>query len=342
MSKVTINDIARAAGVAKSTVSKVLNDAPTIPEATKQKIRAIMSELNYIPSSIATQLARQSSFNIGLLVDLSRKRDFLNQSFYNIIGGIESVVGELDYELTIGNAGAKPGDGGGFMNRLVRNKKVDGLVMDNSILTAPLAAQLNELRFPFVSIGGLTGVDTFSWVDIDNSLGAEMIIDHLVRQGYSRFAFVGGEPNEPIFTNRFAGFSHALGAGGKPVVPAYVKNGPADEANGYRLTRELLALKEPPDALVCMSNFAAYGALQAVRESGLALPDAIGIVTFDDYPLAPYTSPPLTSLHLDTFKLGVTAGTMLKERIADPDHPVETILLAPELIERESTRRRGR
>lgn len=340
MSKVTINDIAKAAQVAKSTVSKVLNDAPTIPEATKQKIRAIMAQMNYIPSSSAVTLAKQSSFNIGLLVDLSRKHDFLNQSFYNIIGGVETVVGMLDYELTIGNAGA--GSGNSFMKRLVLNKKVDGLIMDNSILTEPIAEQLNELHFPFVSIGGLAGDDSVSWVDIDNTLGAEMIVEHLALQGYSRIAFVGGAANEPIFTNRYTGFAKALRKFGKPVDEEYVKNGPADEAQGYRLTKELLALDNPPDAVVCMSNFAAFGALKAIRERGLSIPSEIGIVTFDDYPLAPYTTPPLTSLHIDTFELGVTAGTMLKQRIADPRQPVEVRLIEPALIVRESSRKTDR
>jgi len=337
MSKITINDIAKAAKVAKSTVSKVLNDSPTIPEATKQKIREIMRQMNYIPSSSAIMLAKQSSFNIGLLVDLSRKNDFLNQSFYNIIGGIETVVGLLDYELTIGNASA--GSENSFMKRLVLNKKVDGLIMDNSILTESIALQLNELRFPFVSIGGLAKVDSVSWVDIDNTLGAEMIVEHLALQGYTRIAFIGGVANEPIFTNRYTGFVKALRKFDKPIDAEYVKNGPADEANGYRLAHELLAMDNPPDAFVCMSNFAAFGALKAVREIGLTIPHEIGIVTFDDYPLAPYTTPPLTCLHIDTFELGVTAGTMLKERIADHGKPVEVRLIDPTLIVRESTRK---
>ncbi|MNI44016.1 putative HTH-type transcriptional repressor ExuR [compost metagenome] len=338
MSKITINDIAKAANVAKSTVSKVLNDSPTIPEATKIKIREIMKQMNYIPSSIATQLARQSSFNIGVLIDMSRKHDFLNHFFYTIIGGIENVIGTLDYELTICNARVQ--DDNNFIERLVLSKKVDGLIMDNSILTESLAEQLNELRFPFVSLGGLSGVDSVSWVDIDNTRGAGMITEHLIQQGYQRFAFVGGEENSPIFSNRFEGVMRTLERYGKPISPDCLKLGYANEDNGYRLMQELLMLETPPDAVVCINNYTAYGVLQAIREHGLTIPADIGLATFDNYPLAPYTSPPLTCLHLDTFELGVMAGTMLTQRIAMPDKPVETQLIEPSLIVRESTLKR--
>ncbi|MGG1555916.1 LacI family DNA-binding transcriptional regulator [Paenibacillus ferrarius] len=340
MSKVTINDIAKAANVAKSTVSKVLNDSPTIPEATKIKIRDIMKQMNYIPSSIATQLAKQSSYNIGVLIDMSRKHDFLNHFFYTIIGGIENVIGTLNYELTICNSHAQSENN--FLERLVLNKKVDGLIMDNTILTASLARQLNDLRFPFVSLGGLAGVDSVSWVDIDNIQGAGMITEHLLQQGYNNFAFIGGETHSPLFTNRYEGVQRTLQRFGKSIPDEHLKIGFANEDNGYRLMQELLALPALPDAVVCINNYTAFGVLKAIREHGLSIPDQIGIATFDNYPLAPYTTPPLTSLDLDTFELGVTAGTMLTQRIADPHKTIETRLIEPSLIIRESTQRLGR
>ncbi|WP_232313122.1 LacI family DNA-binding transcriptional regulator [Paenibacillus sp. P22] len=123
--RVTIQDIANAANVAKSTVSKVMSDSPRISDATKQRIRAIMREMNYTPSSLATQLARQSSFNIGMLVDMTQREDFLNAFFYNIIGGVESVIGPLSYELTISNVQYHQ-NGPSYMERLVRSRRVDG------------------------------------------------------------------------------------------------------------------------------------------------------------------------------------------------------------------------
>ncbi|MBD0380000.1 LacI family DNA-binding transcriptional regulator [Paenibacillus sedimenti] len=337
--KITINDIAKAANVAKSTVSKVLNDAPSISEETKRRVRQVMSEMNYTPSSIATQLARKSSFNVGLLVDMSRRDDFLNYFFYNIIGGVESVIGPLGYELTICNYHSH--DNLQLMNRFVFNKRVDGFILDNSLLTKQMAVTFNEAGFPFISIGELPGFTDMSWVDIDNQRGGELITEHLIFQGYGRCAFVGGEANEPIFSKRLTGFTEALAKYGKPFVNEYIKPGYANEVNGYKLMRELLSLETPPNAVVCINNYTAFGALKAIHEHKLKVPDEIGIVTFDQFPLAAYTSPPLTSLNIDTFELGVTAATMLMQRIHGMERSWETKRMQPQLIIRESTRRKS-
>ncbi|MFD0697318.1 LacI family DNA-binding transcriptional regulator [Paenibacillus sp. GCM10027628] len=336
--KVTINDIAKAANVAKSTVSKVLNDAPTISDETKRRVRQVMSELNYSPSSMATQLSLKSSFNVGLLVDMSRRDDFLNHFFYNIIGGLESVIGPLGYELTICNYHSY--DCHQLMNRFVFNKRVDGFVLDNSLLTAQMAQTFNDTGFPFISLGELPGFTEMSWVDIDNQRGGQLITEHLIFQGYERFAFVGGEANEPICTKRLSGFTDALEKHGKPIVNDYIKPGYANETNGYKLMRELLSLETPPNAVVCINNYTAFGAMKAIHEHKLKVPDEIGIVTFDQFPLAAYTAPPLTSLNIDTFELGVTAATMLMQRIHGMERSWETKRLQPQLTIRESSRRK--
>ncbi|MCZ8520753.1 MULTISPECIES: LacI family DNA-binding transcriptional regulator [Paenibacillus] len=334
MKKVTINDIARAANVAKSTVSKVMNDAPTVSPDTKRRVRAIMKQMNYTPSSIATQLARRSSSTIGLLVDLSRKADFLNHFFYTIIGGIENVAGPLHYELTISNIQSAGEDN--FMNRLVRGRKVDGLIMEKSILTREQLEELIALQFPFVSIGAIADAPDVSSVDIDNKLGAQMLTEHLLGQGCRRLAFLGGDPSDSIFESRRSGFAGSLEQHG---LQGSVACGEGTVPEGYRLMRERLASGEIPDGVVCISNYIAFGVLQAVQERGLRIPEDICIVTFDDYPLAPYTTPPLTCLLLDTFELGAEAASMLMERMDGSPCPVENRLITPTLIPRQSSLR---
>ncbi|WNS43626.1 LacI family DNA-binding transcriptional regulator [Paenibacillus sp. MMS20-IR301] len=357
--KVTISDIAKAANVAKSTVSKVLNDSPRISLDTKLKVREIMKQMNYTPSSIATGLARQSSYNIGLLIDMSKESEFLNQFFYNIIGGIESVIGSLKYELTIANV-QHSGPEGHFLNRLVHSKRVDGLIANNSVLTDELSAELDRLDFPYIAIGEIPAPG--SWVDFDNAGGGSMLTGHLLAQGYGTIAFVGGQPEEKIFRHRYSGYTQALAQAGLPVRQELIAYGRADEHEGYRAALKLLTSTAPPDAMVCMTNYAAFGALQAARELGVQVPAQLGIAAFDEYPLSRYTTPPLTSLNIDTFKLGVCAGKLLMEQLgeagamgagkaggaADSDSgranndkhgPVRHLLLEPELIVRESTRR---
>ncbi|MCL6603882.1 MAG: LacI family transcriptional regulator [Paenibacillus sp.] len=334
--KVTISDIAKAANVAKSTVSKVLNDSPKISQETKRKVRDIMKQMNYTPSSIATGLARQSSYNIGLLVDMSKESEFLNQFFYNIIGGIESVIVTMKYELTISNVQHNNPEGH-FLNRLVLSKRVDGIIANNSVLTEELSNELIRLQFPFVSIGELAG--SVGWVDFDNELGGRMLTAHLLEQGYSDVAFVGGEQNEKIFTHRCNGYLQALHQSGRTVHKDWIVNCKADEHEGYQAALKLLQGEQRPDSIVCMSNYTAFGVLQAAKELGIHVPTQLGVAAFDEYPLSRYTTPPLTSLNIDTFKLGVSSGHLLMDRILHPDMPPQHVLLEPELIQRESTQR---
>ncbi|WP_151735499.1 LacI family DNA-binding transcriptional regulator [Paenibacillus tengchongensis] len=332
--KVTISDVAKAANVAKSTVSKVLNDSPKISAGTKRKVRDIMKELNYIPSSMATGLAKRSSNTVGLLVDLSKQSEFLNQFFYSIIGGIESVIGPMGYELTLFNVQHSDSKDH-FLNRLVRSGRVDGLIANNSVLTDELSHTLNELDFPYISIGEIHAPG--SWVDFDNEAGGRMLISHLLKRGYRRPAFIGGEKNERIFTRRLAGYLQGLQQAGIPVCEDWIINVEANEHEGYRSALQLLQHIERPDSIVCMTSYSAFGAIKAARELGVDVPVQLGVASFDEYPLSPYTTPPLTSLNIDTFRLGESSGRWLMERIQSGQAEARQLLLQPDLIERAST-----
>ncbi|MNO67233.1 HTH-type transcriptional repressor CytR [compost metagenome] len=341
--KVTINDIAKAANVAKSTVSKVLNDSPNISKATKERIRAIMKEMNYIPSSIATGLAKRKCNNIALMIDLSRRNDFLNHFFYNIIGGVESVVGAHDYDLTICNV--TQGESRKFLNRYVLSQKADGMIIDTSILEKEVAADLEKMRYPFVVLGDWEAKQKFPCVDIDNRLGAVKITEHLLAGGYRRIAFIGGQKNESLFSRRFNGYSEVLRRQGYGVNPVWSFPDGNTEEIGYGIVKKLLRLPILPDALICMNNYVAFGALRSLQEEGFSVPEKMGIVTFDNEPLAPYTTPPLTSLNMDTFGLGVKAAEVLMTIIQDCsdkeepelDDSVYLTWLEPQLVIRKSS-----
>lgn len=343
--KVTINDIAKAANVAKSTVSKVLNDSPSIPPATKERIRAIMRDMNYIPSSMATGLAKRKCNNVAVMIDLSRRNDFLNQFFYSIIGGIESVVGSKGYDLTICNVPQE--DSRDFLHRYALSQKADGLIIDTSILEKTAASDLLEANSPFVVLGAWGEERKFPCVDIDNRLGAIKITEHLLAQGYRRIAFIGGRKKEHLFSQRFAGYSEALLRRGCGVNPLWGFPEGSTEASGYAAAEKMLRLPIVPDAVLCMNNYVAYGALRCLRDREISVPDEMGIVTFDNEPLAPYTSPPLTSLHTDTFGLGAKAAELLMGLIQDeataPEEAAKNrqTWIEPHLIVRESSVKPG-
>jgi DNA-binding LacI/PurR family transcriptional regulator len=337
--KITIMDIARAANVAKSTVSKVLNDSPKISAETKARIRQIMKDMNYTPSSMATRLAKQKTFNIGLLIDMSQEQAYLNPFFYNIMVGIESAIGPRNYDLTVVNV--QEGDAQEerhYMKRLVMSRKIDGLITNNSILTAADAERLEQLAFPYVSMGEYTS-SVVSWVDFDNEQGGRMLTEHLLSQAYKRIAFIGGVQGERLFSKRYQGYVQTLQTAGLPLSEQWEARGTADEALGYREALRLLQLEDAPDSLICMNNQVAFGALKAAKELGIEVPDRVGIATFDDEPYSPHISPALTSLYINTFQLGACAGQMVTDRIEQPEMEHKSILLQPEIIVRESTLR---
>lgn len=334
--KVTINDIAKAANVAKSTVSKVLNDASTIPDETKRRVRAIMKELNYTPSSIATQLARQTSFTIGFIMDVDHKDDFLNPFFYSMLGGAESEICKHRYEMTISNVSSLGEDD--FISRYVNSKKLDGMLVHTTVLTKSRVEQLNRLNFPYVVIGQPKELVDVTFVDIDNDVGGRMAATHLLEQGYKRIAFIGGIPGEAISHSRLQGYRNVMSALDAGHDDRYVRLDKADEENGYKFMTELLDLPEPPDSVICVNNYVAFGVLKAAAERKHSVPGDLGIVAFDNYPLAPYTSPALTALDNDTFGLGVLASRILFDKINQT--PVQSsYLLQPKLIVRNSSLR---
>ncbi|WEK55166.1 MAG: LacI family DNA-binding transcriptional regulator [Candidatus Cohnella colombiensis] len=338
--KTTINDIARVANVAKSTVSKVINDAPSISDATKEKVRAIMKELQYTPSSIATQLARQSSMNIGFIMDFERKDDFLNPFFYSLLGGAESVTFEHQYELTISNLHNRNED---FLNRYVYSKKLDGMLVNPSALNRDIVQELERLKFPYVIVGQPKEDYGVTWVDIDNIAGGKLATEHLLEQGYCKIAFLGSNPIDVISGNRMLGYHNVITSLNKSSSEdnnQYVRLSIGNEENGFIMMNELLDLPIPPDAVICVNNFVAFGALRAALSRGLQVPQQLGILTFDNYPLAPYTTPALTALDIDTFNLGVLASQVLFKKIESKTLDKLSYTLKPELIIRESTRRK--
>lgn len=336
---VTINDIAKAAGVAPSTVSRVVNNSPLISEETKIRIRAILKEMNYTPNSIGKQLAMQSSFNVGFLINTSSKDNFLDPFFYDIIGGAQSIVLSSAYDLTLGNISYLDSNEH-FLNRFVYSKKVDGLIIHVSIVNKDIIQELNESEFPYVIIGKPKEKNKASWVDIDNTVGGELAANHLLEQGYNNIAFIGGTKDEPVSFSRLLGYKKVLDKLDIRENQGYIKGGLGTEADGYRLMRDLLSMDNPPDAVICINNYTAFGVLKAVKEKGLRIPEDIGILTFDNFPLAPYMDPPLTCLKINTFELGKVAGEILMDKLKNKTNTFENKLLIPELIVRESSLRK--
>ena len=327
----TIHDVARLAGVNSSTVSRVLNGKVTVLDETREKIYAAMQELDYHPNSLARSLANGQSGAIGVVVDAKDAEAFSNVFFNRSLFAIEQVAQERGYHVILAN-GAKRAGGAASIEQLILEHKVDGLILPPSTIQPSLMKSIHA--FPCVVLGQPeTAAQELSWVDLNNAQGAELAVKHLLEKGYRRIGYLGSNARNGFSKRRVKGYEQALSLQ-QPCI--YPTDGTAEQS--MQQAMEALRGAEHPDAFVCNDNLTAFGLLKAVRACGLGCPLDVGIVTFDNYPLAEFTDPALTSVDVDTALLGEQAARLLFQQI-DHHTPNQQIVLGTTLVERISSDR---
>lgn len=332
----TIRDIAKMVGVSPSTVSRVLTGNATISDETKEKIYAAMQALNYHPNSLARSLANGTAGAIAMIVNADDQRTFANLFFHRSLLAAERVMQRHGYDLIISNDAIGAGKGSP-VEKLILERKVDGLLLPPSTVTPKLTGLMAKSGFPYVVMGEPEqNTGDADWVDVNNRDGAEQAVFHLYAQGYRRLAFLGGSQGQKFVLNRIKGYRAGLQQHQTSFEAILETDGTPEAA--YEAALQLFSGDEPPDGLLCNDNLCAYGALKALKACGLACPRDMGIVTFDDQPLAPFTDPPLTAVDIDTAALGEQAARLLLSRIRHPSAH-QHILLSVSMLERESTMR---
>lgn len=328
----TIHDVAKIAGVNPSTVSRVINGKASISEETKEKIYAAMQQLDYHPNSVARSLASGLSGAIGVVMDAQDANAFSNEYFSRSLFAIEQVAQAMGYNVIIANS-AKRAVGSASIEDLMLERKVDGLILPPSTVKPALLKKVGE--FPYVVLGQPDMARQGAcWVDVNNEQGAAMAVEHLYTQGYSRIAYIGGDESIGFVKRRLKGYRGALKAG----KPARVYPTDSTTEDAGRAVLEAMQETETPDAFLCNDNLTAFGALKAIKAAGWLVPMQIGLVVFDNYPLADYTDPPLTAVNVDTAMLGEETARLLFQRIERHVTNRQT-MLCTSLIERESSHR---
>jgi DNA-binding LacI/PurR family transcriptional regulator len=332
--RATSSDVAARAGVSRTTVSFVLNDRANtgIAEETRERVLRAAKELGYHAHGPARALAGGLSMTIGLVLLQTPDQVAADALLAETLLGIADEARSDGYRVLVE---ALSPDGQRYSD-IVRSRRVDGL-----IVSGPRADDL-ELRgivrdgFPVILQGSLPGLPVPS-VDVDNRTGAAAAVAHLVGLGHRRIGIVTNAPlSYTAAADRLAGYRDALGASGIEDDGALVAEGAFDAASGYSATRALLRRAGGLTAIFVASDIVAFGALRALREAGLRVPDDVSVVGFDDIPLACHFDPPLTTVRLPARGLGAAAGRALIDRLAG--RPVTNrTLLATELVVRDST-----
>jgi DNA-binding LacI/PurR family transcriptional regulator len=321
----TSEDVARLAGVSRTTVSFVLNNRDDIrisPE-TRHKVMAAATELGYHVNAPARQLAAGTSRTVGLVMRQSAEHVAADALLPETLRGLASTARGDDYRVLV-----EPlPPGGGTYESLVRSRHADGLVLSGPRSDDAELTRLAAEGFPIVLQGSLEGSDVPS-VDIDNRAAARGAVDHLVALGHRDIACVtNAQVAYTAAAERLAGYRDALEAEQIPVRPQRIAEGDFDAASGHAaMGRILEASDRPPTAVFVGSDVVAFGVYGALREAGLRIPLDVSVVGFDDIALAAYADPPLTTVRTPAFDLGEAAGRLLLDILAGRTVPVRSVL----------------
>jgi LacI family transcriptional regulator len=337
--RVTIRELAHLSGVSIGTVSRALNGYTDVNPETRERIMRLARELDYTPAAAARSLVTQRSHVIGVFLETGEGNpDLQHPFFHEVLVGLKHEIGAGGYDLLL-FASERPGNGYGDHSYLkrARHHSVEGVVLMGVDADDPEIRRLTRSGLPCVGVDCAVAGPATEFVMSDNPAGAAVAVGHLCDLGHRRIATITGLVETRPGADRLRGYRDALRARGLAFRDEYVAYGDFYVESGRSAMAQLLALDEPPTAVVCASDMMALGAIRAVAEAGLSVPDDVSIVGFDDIQLAGHVQPPLTTLRQDKARLGAEAGRALTRLIAaDPAVP-EAMTLPVELIVRGST-----
>jgi DNA-binding LacI/PurR family transcriptional regulator len=329
---VSIEDVARRAGVSIATVSRALRGLPDVAAATRDRVLEAASELDYVASPFAARLASGRTATVGVVVP------FVNRWFFaEVIDGVEAALRTSGFDLLLYNLGDTEGRAR-FFDVMPIRKRVDGVLIASLVLDDAEFAALAALSIPV----GLLGLDRpgFLSTRIDDVAGARTAVRHLLELGHRRIGLIGGDTDDPMrFTpplRRRDGYRDALRDAGIEPDPALEVLGYFTIDGGGEAAERLLALPERPTALFAESDEMAYGAMRAIRRAGLRVPEDVAVIGFDDHVNAELMD--LSTIRQPVAEQAVDITTRLLALIAAPDErPAEEVVLPTELVVRQST-----
>ncbi|WP_124727773.1 LacI family DNA-binding transcriptional regulator [Staphylospora marina] len=333
----TIKDVAKLAGVSPSTVSRVIAGSNRISAETRARVLRAMEELNYVPNAAARSLARANSWTIGFTIARQAEQAFSNAFFPEVMRGMSTVAQARNYNILISISRTIEEEREKCL-QLIRERRVDGLIVSTSRINDPLIRTLLEEDVPFVLIGRCAERPVLS-VNNDNVQAAKMATLHLLDQGYENIVFVSGDSGLVVSRDRLNGYKQALIERDLPVDQMRIIEADFSIEGGFRALRELRERGVPFDAVCAADDLLALGAIRFAEHFGLRIPEDFGIVGFNDSPLMPFIHPPLTSVRILAYELGTEAMELLLDTLASPNKPrtMKEIILPSELIVRRSS-----
>ncbi|WP_258171355.1 LacI family DNA-binding transcriptional regulator [Paenibacillus sp. R14(2021)] len=324
MMAATIKDVAKMAGVAVSTVSYALNNSPKISEGTRRKVMQAAEALNYRPSGAARNLKKRKSETIGLFLN-----DLGGPFYSQVIEGVQEVVASHNYNLIVCST---YGGENSSAHRFLREKFVDGAIIMGTSIPDSLVHQVAAESFPIVVLDRELKGDYVHSVLITNEQGAYDAVSHLIKLGRHKIEYLSGPQANNDNMQRYEGYKRALMEHSLPVPSRVTMQGRYLEAGGYQAVKVMMAGNRMPDAIFAANDEMAIGAIRALREGGIRVPEDVAIVGFDNINLAPFVRPALTTIGHSKYEMGAIATQL----VFDVQKEGNSILLPTQLVIRQS------
>lgn len=329
--RITMEDVAREAGVSIMTVSRVVNDRRDVSLTTRRQVLEVIERLGYRPSGIARGLVTKHTRTLGLVVP-----DISNPFFASLVRGAEQEAYAEEYSVFLGNTDEDPQRELAII-RSLDEKRVDGLLLCSSRLSESELAAVAARFSAMVLVSRQIEQDCVGTALIDDELGGRLVTEHLLNSGHRKIGVISGPQISLSTRGRLQGYRNALHAAGIPYNPDWVRHCSPVVSGGAQAARELLTSHPELTAFFCHNDLVAVGALQACSEAGLRVPDDFAIVGYDDIPLASLVTPTLTTCAVPRHELGARAMRLLLDQIKDcPDRQVK-VIVKPELVVRASS-----
>ena len=329
----TLEQIARVAKVSRSTVSRVVNDDPNVNEATRKRVLGVVQRLDYHPNVAARSLAAGKTRILGVVIPMGVSTLFTDPYFPILLQGISSACNAHDHSVMLWIA--EPEYERRTIRQILNNGLIDGVILTSHLMNDPIIAALVAQKMPFILIGRHPSNPKIHYVDVDNVASACELVEHLIRRGYRRIATIAGPKNMIAGSDRLQGYLNALQNHNSVPDSQLIVEGDFSENGGYQAMRQLIPQK--PDAVFAASDAMALGAMRAIREAGLQIPQDIALAGYDDLPFAERADPPLTTVRQPIHRAGFVAAETLIDLVAHPGSSARRIFLPTELVVRAST-----
>ncbi|MBA9085042.1 LacI family transcriptional regulator [Fontibacillus solani] len=330
-----IKKIAEMAGVSVSTVSKIINNYSDISEETKTKVLEIMRQTGYVPSNSAKTLATKKSNLIGVIFAGKLNIDFTHPFFVEVLNSFKKQMGFLGYDLLFFSNEKSHAIDGDYLARC-RHFQVDGCIIITGQQLEPSISELDHSDIPCIGVDIQLAGKSSGYIMSENYKMSFKVVEHFYLQGYRELGYIGSTSESDISNMRKNGYIEAIESFGLAVNEKWFVNGDNFfEPSGYEAMKKIINSGQLPQAVFCASDLIAIGAMRALKEHHLSVPDDIGIIGCDDIDACKYTTPTLTTIRQNKDKIGRIAASLLYDLINNQSE-TSNVVVEPELIIRES------